>query len=534
VRMGCNSSKTLPAAPKSNTLLTAPAHEIEKEGPKTALVESPTISSAVGPTDSIPGLPQDYSNASHAMRKKALTLVSDKHELDVFVSQFTSHDSTMGSVVGRNSKEVMWKIIYDRDAKPLDIKMHVQEHKLHYHDVGIECDGQFLLAGAGSSAAKVKEDFSYKWPFRGNVFGVNEVNFFEMRPAHLTGSSDVWYPATITKSNLNGTFQADVMEPDGFGGLRKVTYPCVDRDNLREAGTQRPLEVPHNSMTLFVAEKDPMAATLTLENGSLITHNFGRLSPAPAGDKRQLNLAVARNRSIVKANIGHAELAHFCSGQVRTVKNDVERFSRAWTFQLGPFAQHTVEISKKYTAGSVITLSVDGEVFVEATASEIGCRGGDWHCDFSFFGERALNFEVFKTNRDGQPTEETGTVTERRKYTHKCSVVIRSTMDFRTAQLSIDGKYFHEHEVAPPKHEEPRVEMHPHAMQSTYGIVVPYKVDPLAPSGITLFTTGVSNAVQGATTNFACFAMCCGSLDSRDTDKHEIIATESVLAPGTN
>jgi hypothetical protein len=533
--MGCNSSKALAAAPVSNTLLSAPANTAEKEVPKTASVENHCCASALGHADVIPGLPQSYSNASNAMKKRALTLVSDKHELDVFVSQFTSHDSTVGSAIGRNSKDVAWKVIYDRDARPLDIKMNIQEHKLHYHEVGIECDGQALLAGAGSSVAKMKQDFSYTWPFRGDVFGVNDVNFFEMRPAHLGGALDVWYPATITKSNLNGTFQADVMEPDGFGGLRKIAYPSIERDNLREASTQRPLEVPHNSMTLCVLEKDPMTATLSLENGTLVTHNFGRLSPAPNGDKRQLNFVVARDRSSVKANIGHAELAHFCSGQVRTVKNDVQRFSRAWTFQLGPFAKHTIYISKNYTAGSVITLSVDGEVFVEATALEIGCKGGEWHCDFTFFGERALNFQVFETNKDGQPTEETGTVTEKRKYAHKCSVVIPNTMDFRTAQLTIDGRYFHEHEVAQPKHEEPYVEMHPHAMQSTYGVVVPYKVDPLAPSGITLFTAGVSNALQGAITNFvASFAVRCGSPDSRETDKHEIIPTESVVAPGTN
>mmetsp|Transcript_43260 Transcript_43260/g.67511 ORF Transcript_43260/g.67511 Transcript_43260/m.67511 type:complete len:531 (+) Transcript_43260:71-1663(+) len=530
--MGCNSSKALAAAPVSNTLLSAPANEAEKEVSKTAFVENHGCASSLGHADVLPSLPQNYSNASNAMLKRALTLVSDKHELDVFVSQFTSHDSTMGSVIGRNSKEVMWKVIYDRDAKPLDIKMHVQEHKLHYHDVGIECDGQSLLAGAGSSVAKVKEDFSYKWPFRGNVFGVNEVNFFEMRPAHLAG--DTWYPATITKANVNGTFQADVMEPDGPGALRKVPYPAVDRENLREAGTRRPLEVPTNSLSLFVPMKDPIHATLSLENGSLVTHNFGRLSPAPTGEKRQLNFTVARDRSSVKANVGHAELAHFCSGQVRTVKNDVQRLSRLWSFQLGPFGLHTVEVSKRYTAGSVMTLSVDGEVFVEATAAEIGCKGEDWKCEFTFFGERCLNFEVYKTNKDGQPTNETGTVIERRRYTHKCIVIIPDKMDFRTANLFIDNRLYHDHEPAPPKHDEPNVEMSPHALQSTYSIVVPYKVDPMAPSSLALFTTGVSSAVKDAANTFSCFTMCCGDKDIRETDKHEVVESETVFAPGTN
>jgi hypothetical protein len=434
-------------------------------------------------------------------------------------------------MIGRNSKEVLWKINYDRDEKPLDVKMKVQEHKLHYHEVGIECDGLALLAGAGSAVAKMKQDFSFTWPFRGNVFGVNEVNFFEMRPAYLPG--DTWWPATITKANLNGTFQVKVMEPDGLGGFRTQPYPAIERENLRMASNHKPLEVPRKELTIFVPMKDPMSAILTLDDGSAMTQKFGRLSPSPtAAEKRQLNVTVAKDRSSVKANVGHAEMFHFKTGEVRTVANDVQRLSRTWTFQLGPFAQHTVDISKKYPTGSVITLSVDSEVFVEAAASEIGCKGGDWRCMFDFFGEKAINFEVYKTNKDGQPTDQTGTVTERRKYKHTCSVVIPSTMDFTKAQLFIDDRPFNQHQPALGKHAEPNLEMTPHAMQSTYEIVVPYKVDPLAPSNITLFTAGISDAVKGAATNFSWFAMCCGKQDN--LEKHEAIETDPVTAPGLN
>merc|ERR1712019_56001 len=99
-----------------------------------------------------------------------------------------------------------------------------------------------------------------------------------------------------------------------------------------------------------------MSATLSLENGSPITHRFGRLSPPKDAEKTKIHFSVAKDRSMVTADAGHAELMHFVSGQVRTVRNDVQRLSRSWTFQLGPHAQHTVEISKRYKVGSVITL----------------------------------------------------------------------------------------------------------------------------------------------------------------------------------
>lgn len=144
-----------------------------------------------------------------------------------------------------------------------------------------------------------------------------------------------------------------------------------------------------------------------------------------------------------------------------------------------------MKIVKNYTLGKIITLIIDGEVFVESTAADIGCHGNEWRCDFHFAGERVFDFEVFKTNKDGFSLDETDHVLERRKYLHKCSVIVPNDWDLSTARFYIDGTDFLDLPVTPQSsRSEPPLSMDPLVLMQSYGIAVPYKVDHTAPSGI--------------------------------------------------
>lgn len=208
--------------------------------------------------------------------------------------------------------------------------------------------------------------------------------------------------------------------------------------------------------------------------------------------------------------MGHRVLSHFVSGEVQAVKCDVERLRHSWTVQIGPFAEHTVQITKRHTVGKIVTLLVDGEVLVESSAADICCQGKEWHCKFRFVGERVLDFEVYKTNADGAPIDETDHVKERRKYVHECSVVIPNDWDLTTAQFFIDGAPFNELPMKPEHHEEPNLKVGPLAMLHSYGITTPYKVDKNAPSNIMVLANQVfekthdSGKVAGGL-----FARCC-------------------------
>lgn len=455
------------------------------------------------------------------------TLCTDRYELDVMVSQFTSHDSTVGNAIGRSCKEVQWKIMYDLDAPALDINLKVQENKLHRHTASVESKSHPIsLSTAARAKARLAEDLRYQWPLRATIRGINEQYYFEVRPSHL----NTWFPATITSQGQDGFFAVTAYQLDERGYAREVKYPAVPRSDLREAASQRPLEIPESSLFLHVPKEDPVHAALSMD-GNLVTHHFGRPSPPPSlnaskeeaaarqkggeviKEKPRIGLKVSMDRSIVKANVGHSTLSHFVSGEARAARDEADRFKHSWTFQLGPLAKHVIKVTKNYTLGKIITLTVDDEVFVEASAADIGCKGGAWQCNFRFVGERLLDFEVSKTNSDGDALDELDHIVERRRYVHECSVVVPNDMDFRSAQLIIDGKAFREMPVMPESHEEPHLSMSPQVMLQTYGISVPYsKVDSSAPSSIAhmanviLQTTEIS---KFAASGF--FASCCQS-----------------------
>merc|ERR1711988_756664 len=350
--------------------------------------------------------------------------------------------------------------------------------------------------------------------FRATIRGINETNYFEVCPSHL--NADIWYPATITGQRADGFFEVVAQQIDARGCLRTVTYPAVERADLREASSKRPLAVPECSLMLHVPQHDPLKAVLSVD-GEPLTHHFGRPSPSPCGllttAKPKINLQVSRDRKAVTANVGHGALSHLVSGDVCSVNSKVERLSHSWTVRCGPFAEHTIKIVKNYTLGKIVTLTLDDKVFVESSAADIGCHGSEWQCNFQLVGEHVLDFEVFKTNRDGFALEETDHVVEKRKYVHKCSVIVPNDRDLSTAQLFVNGSNFRELRVMSESvREEPSLCMDPMVMTQSYGITVPYKVDHSAPSGIVCLTNQVlAQAETGKKAAAGFFAWCCQS-----------------------
>jgi len=452
------------------------------------------------------------SHASQGLLRKQRTMATKKHDLDIMITGFSAHDSTVGSAIGRNCKEVQWKVMYDRDQAPIDIKLHVQEHKLHSNEVSIESNGKPIFHGAGAHAkAKMLEDFLYQWPFRASIRGINEAQFFEYHPPHM--HDDAWFPATITAQRDDGFFEVTAMMPAG-NRWTEMKYPAVSKQDLREATTKQAISVPETFLQLEVPKQNPLNAVLSVNGTDHVTHHFGRPSPPPAPAGKQPEIAsfkVNKERTAVTANFGHAVLSHLVSGEVRAVSSEVERLRHAWTVQIGPFAEHKIEIVKKYTVGKILTLLVDGEVFVDACAADLGCQDQTWECAFRFIGERVMDFEVYKTNKDGAPLDTTDHVQERRKYTHECKVVVDlHEWDLRTAKLIIDDSYFNELPQCRELHSEPPLSMDPRAMCQSYGISVPYKVDHLAPSGFALLADSVlKSAGSAGASPQGIFSMCC-------------------------
>jgi len=459
--------------------------------------EDSSVSTASLDHDSADSSRSTNRSSNSGLLLKQRTLRTERHELDVMVMELSCQDSTVGNAVGRNCKHMHWRVGYDRKAPPIDINLHVQVKKMHSNEIRIECDNEVIVGGPVEHAkTKMIEDVCCQWPLRATIRGILEHNFFEFRPPYYT--SDSWFPATVSFQRSDGLFDITVQEPSQYGQLKDVKYTAVDKRNLREASTGRPLVVLEDVLVLEVPKNDPLQATLKLANGEFAHTYFGRPSPPLSAQKRELCFQVSRDRRLVTADVGPSMLANFVSGEVQSVMSDVERLRRKWTFQLGPLAEHTIEITKRYTLGKVITLLVDGEVLVESVPSEIGCDSSGWQCSFKFFGERVMDFEVFQTNKDGTPLKGIDHVKDRRKYVHECKVVLSNNWDFTSANLLVDGVCFTELPVKKPEREELPLALDPIALQHTYGITTPYKVDHSAPSDLMAFAENlISNVNMG-------------------------------------
>jgi len=243
-------------------------------------------------------------------------------------------------------------------------------------------------------------------------------------------------------------------------------------------------------------------------------------------------LKVSKDRSAVSVSAGHGVLEHFVSGEVQAKNSEVERLRHSWTIQVGPFAEHTIEIAKRYTLGKIVTLLVDGEVLVEASAADIGCVGGLWQCKFRLIGERVLDFELYKTNADGGVLNETGHVKERRRYVQECHVTIPNDRDFSAARLFIDTVPFTELPMEAQRYEEPDLTTTPLALLHTYGIATPYMVDRNAASNMMILASqALEKANDGRKAAGGWLALCCNASSVADGNDIQVETIGEVCQP---
>mmetsp|Transcript_50000 Transcript_50000/g.88045 ORF Transcript_50000/g.88045 Transcript_50000/m.88045 type:complete len:566 (+) Transcript_50000:77-1774(+) len=420
---------------------------------------------------------------SSGLLRKQRTVVVDNNELDVMVTEFSCHDSSVLTALGKHSKEAKWKVQVGQDTDPVDITLHVDMGVVSGPAVQVSSNGRTVFKTAGGYTRKAMyDDFEHRWPFRGKIRGMHEPNVFELRP-HALAAADEWFPATITGQREDGRLEVEAVMP-GIDGFQQVSYPAVDKADLREAGTRQPLQIPERCLTLQVPRDDPLQACLSLDGKDLVTHHFARPSPTCRFLKKRMELCVSKDRSVVTGNVGHAMLSHFVTGEVRAVRSDIQTLRHSWTVQVGPFAEHTVLVEKKHRFSKIVSLSIDGQPFVEASAEDIDHHGDGWKCNFRFVGEKIIDFEVHESNRDGVTLDSKDHVLQKKKYVHECCVTLGDDMDMRTATFTVDSQDFRELPPRTPLHEEENISMSPQALNLTYGILVPYKVNHAAPCGI--------------------------------------------------
>jgi hypothetical protein len=425
-----------------------------------------------------------------------------KQNLDLMVAEY---------VRNKHCNELRWKVVPALGVEPLTICVQVEKRRMSSPEVRVSCNEETLFPSplSGHTKEALHEDFSYCWPFRGEVEGIRRAGVYEVR-LRLSGGVLQWFAATITKQRDDGLLEVRAYVPHEAGGTRELDLPAMHADDLRNKETEEPLKLQARYLMLKVPHSNPLDAVLRVDGESVAKHLAWPFQRALASGALGscVPLQVSSDRKRVSANVGHGTLSHFLSGEIRAKARDRDQQHRQrWTIQVGPLTEHTIELERKANSSKILELKVDGLPFVQASAQDLDCSGA-WECSFRLVGERVLDFDVPETDKDGHLLARRAHVKQPCKYSHMCSVRLPVEGDLRAATLAVDGVHFEGLARARRACVEDRLEMQSEAFQFVYGLAIPFHVNETPPNVLQATYESMAVAVQDYLPSlFACSAV---------------------------
>merc|ERR1712187_695183 len=89
------------------------------------------------------------------------------------------------------------------------------------------------------------------------------------------------------------------------------------------------------------------------------------------------------------------------------------------------------------------------------------------------------------------------TVSQKLKYSRECVVSFNQESNLASADLVVDGVSFRDLKLKRDVHQEDELKTSPIALNSTYGVSCPYKVNEQAPSGLKVYAGALSEGLAG-------------------------------------
>lgn len=490
-------------------------------------------------------------------RGRALTQNFGSSELQVLVEEFTCKDASVKNQVAvHRHSENRWRLRGVELGEPLD---HTDEFLRQSEEISlaapsveivaaahggtlgthlrVNSDEQTIFPAQGSQDV-IWEDFRYEWNFRGTLAGLHLVadkerwipgalptetacqpmehaiqdTFLGSSPLKSLYEIEVQgrrLPAVLTKQRLDGFFEVVAFQPDEYGIVRNVEYPCVARSEIFPTGASEPVKLPERLVALDIRKENALDMNLQVD-GKPFLECLGRFSAQSRRicmevPRRQQQLSEhvgavvgvvqdtlshdgsvslttstvfgAMKEGPITADCGAAVLRHFLSGEVRMKSLETTRLSKQWGLQLGPFAQHVIQLTKSRFS-RILTLKVDGSVLAECTGKELGCAKDEWRCRFRFLGQRCIDFNVHPETKNGIQLADKRIVTKTLPYEHVIEVVYhhRTIDDLASAELSVDGVTFSALPVQVDVLNEPNMAVTREVLALSYGLEVPKKV----------------------------------------------------------
>lgn len=414
----------------------------------------------------------------------------EEEEIECWIAHYSYHDDGFLSLLGNRCHEKNW-MVESETEEPFDIKLQIERQLIGATKVGIFCNGAKIYPLAGPNT-KLLHDFEQEWPFRTLAKNIGVEDVYEVRAIYVRDyNPDAWLPCTLLSQKPHGYFEVCVVMKV-FEKLHhnflEVVVPAVEMSDIREAETQKPLEVEERMLVLKVPADNPLeGASLTVDGNIPLIQQYARPSPPPESrteDNSSVTLQVSRNRKVIGASIGPTEFKCFLDGETFALGLNPER-SRMfswWEIQVGPYAKHRIHVERKSKLSRITTLTVDGEILAETTGDDLKCSGGSWYVDFELFGELEINYNIFQTNRDGLALDIQKLVNRKHKFKNKCRVFLQDVRDMREAEFYVNGTEFMEL-PEPPHHMEPVLAMTTQMFEAQYGLTIPWSTNYEAPAG---------------------------------------------------
>mmetsp|Transcript_53564 Transcript_53564/g.148956 ORF Transcript_53564/g.148956 Transcript_53564/m.148956 type:complete len:440 (+) Transcript_53564:64-1383(+) len=417
------------------------------------------------------------------MLKGSRTVPIDSDEVDFMVLEYVCHDDVAISGLGSQCKESRWKVQAGVGTEPFVIKVHVDKAVVGSTQVMVECAGEKVFPASGSAQkAKMEEDIFWSKSFQGTVKGIGVRDVFEVRPPAFGVRH--WFKCILTRQHDEGYFEVMALMPDGKGDFKEECLKDVEPRDIREASSKKILELVERRLTLEVPMSDALHATLSVDNGDLITHYFARPTPPPGKlASPMLKIKVNKERTEVSGDVGHSVLTGFVAMQPHQVETSADKLKHSWTLQIGPWSEHKILVEKKYAKSPIVTLTVDDTLLCEAAPEDLDISSDVWECKFQLKGEKCLNFEVYETTPDGVTLDSKDDVNIWSKVMVECDVRVPDGNDLSSAQLFVDGNSYLDLQRKPSEYAESNIRLSPQDFSMTYHNYVPYKINHKAQGG---------------------------------------------------
>eukprot|EP00746_Dinoflagellata_sp_MGD_P151972 gnl/MRDRNA2_/MRDRNA2_83356_c0_seq2.p1 gnl/MRDRNA2_/MRDRNA2_83356_c0~~gnl/MRDRNA2_/MRDRNA2_83356_c0_seq2.p1 ORF type:complete len:505 (-),score=101.04 gnl/MRDRNA2_/MRDRNA2_83356_c0_seq2:260-1774(-) len=394
---------------------------------------------------------------------------SESKAPEIKVRKYLSHNEKS---MGKSHKT--WDWTFEIGGEKLDWAVKVNQAIVGANTM------EFTIPSPGGKEevfkGKLLEDYVHKLLVRGTL------NLDKQYEVKSMNSSDIceWYPAVLLGMSCpgmkpDGKYEAEVlMPPDQYGNQKKVHYPIVEANRIRDPFSKEVVEIPQTTLQLTVKKDNLLLPELTINNNAFTSH-FCVPSPAANKPRAEINICVSRDRKLVQADVGHETFkeeldatkpgATVYSSKVRSYSAKKTKLKSEWEIRIGAFGEHHIVAETKSKSSKEVKVTIDGNVVVGGSAADLG--GNEWSADIAIQGKVMLKYTLYKTASNGNALHGTQVESKRFLRSNTIRISVPDISNLEHAILECDGVDFGNLEQYKPRAPEENMNVTLETLEST-------------------------------------------------------------------